>query len=69
LLEDGRQLGDARDTAANIALATDALGYVPVWNVADGIREQAGWHEDRRRQPQALGTEAAPRPSAGTPSA
>jgi len=42
------QLGDARNTAADISRAAAALGYAPSWDVPSGIREQAVWHRSRR---------------------
>ncbi|HEX8207828.1 MAG TPA: NAD-dependent epimerase/dehydratase family protein [Solirubrobacteraceae bacterium] len=44
-----RQRGDARDTAADISLAREELGYDPKWNVANGLREQVAWHRARLR--------------------
>lgn len=41
------QRGDARDTAADIALAREELGYAPRWDVARGLREQVAWHRSR----------------------
>ena len=46
--ECGGQLGDARDTAADISRAAAMLGYAPAWDVPRGIREQAAWHRSRR---------------------
>lgn len=48
VLESGGQLGDARDTAADISHAAAVLGYAPAWDVPRGIREQAAWHRSRR---------------------
>lgn len=48
VLECDGQLGDARDTAADITRAASALGYSPEWDVPRGIREQASWHRSRR---------------------
>lgn len=48
------QRGDARDTAADISRAAEALGYAPSWSVRQGIHEQAAWHRnrpDRVREP------------------
>jgi nucleoside-diphosphate-sugar epimerase len=41
--------GDARDTAADIQLARDALGYDPTWDLKRGLTEQIRWHEERER--------------------
>ncbi|HEX2087535.1 MAG TPA: NAD-dependent epimerase/dehydratase family protein [Solirubrobacteraceae bacterium] len=41
------QRGDARDTAADISLAREHLGYSPAWDVAQGLREQVAWHRSR----------------------
>lgn len=48
VLECGGQLGDARDTAADISRAASVLGYAPAWDVPRGIRAQAAWHRSRR---------------------
>ena len=42
------QRGDARDTAADITRAAEALGYAPSWDVPRGLREQVAWHRGRR---------------------
>jgi UDP-glucose 4-epimerase len=54
--EEGGQLGDARDTAADISRAAKALGYAPSWDVPRGIREQAAWHRSLRLAEAALHT-------------
>jgi len=38
------QRGDARDTAADITAAREALGYAPGFDVVAGLREQVAWH-------------------------
>lgn len=38
------QMGDARDTAADISRATADLGYEPRWTLAKGLADQARWH-------------------------
>jgi nucleoside-diphosphate-sugar epimerase len=43
------QRGDARDTAADIRLAGEQLGYRPTWGLEKGLREQVRWHEGRER--------------------
>src|SRR4051794_27153528 len=48
VVEHEGQLGDARDTAADISRAATALGYAPSWDVPRGLREQAAWHRARR---------------------
>ena len=42
------QRGDARDTASDISRAGNDLGYIPSRTVAEGLREQVAWHQDRR---------------------
>jgi nucleoside-diphosphate-sugar epimerase len=44
---DEAQRGDARDTAADIALAQADLAYAPRWDVERGLREQIAWHRAR----------------------
>jgi nucleoside-diphosphate-sugar epimerase len=41
------QRGDARDTAADIGLAQEELGYQPTRSVAQGLKEQVAWHRER----------------------
>src|SRR3954467_10222678 len=48
VVEHEGQRGAARDTAADITLAADALGYAPSWDVPRGLREQVAWHRGRR---------------------
>ena len=48
VVECGGQLGDARDTAADISRAAGELGYAPAWTVPRGIRQQADWHRSLR---------------------
>lgn len=42
------QLGDARNTGADITAARDDLSYEPQWDVFSGLREQVAWHRARR---------------------
>ena len=41
------QLGDARNTSADISAARADLGYEPQWDVVRGLREQVAWHRVR----------------------
>lgn len=41
------QLGDARNTSADISRARDELGYEPKWDVMEGLAEQIAWHRRR----------------------
>lgn len=43
------QPGDARDTAADISLAREQLGYMPSHSLHQGLREQVEWHRRDRR--------------------
>ncbi len=42
------QKGDARDTAADIARASEALGYRPTVQLRDGLAEQVRWQMGRK---------------------
>jgi UDP-glucose 4-epimerase len=47
----GRQRGDARDTAADIALARADLGYEPSFEFDAGLNAQLEWQRARSRRP------------------
>jgi nucleoside-diphosphate-sugar epimerase len=47
-----RQLGDARDTAAEITLARRELGYEPQRDFAAGLKEQLDWQRDAMLTPE-----------------
>jgi UDP-glucose 4-epimerase len=47
ILKEGKQRGDARDTAADVSKAEADFGYSPKWDVARGLREQVQWHRTR----------------------
>ena len=49
-----RQLGDARDTAADISRARSELGFEPSFDFAAGLRAQLEWQRSRVPSPQAL---------------
>lgn len=44
-----RQAGDARDTAADITLAGQELGFAPAVSFEDGLRAQLDWQLNRSR--------------------
>ena len=43
---EGSQVGDARHTSADIALATADLGYEPRYDVRDGLARQIEWQTE-----------------------
>lgn len=45
-----QSVGDARDTAADITLAHDELGFVPVVQFEDGLRAQVEWQRSTLSQ-------------------
>jgi UDP-N-acetylglucosamine 4-epimerase len=49
-----RQLGDARDTAADISRARRELGFEPSFDFAAGLKAQLDWQRSGVPSPQAL---------------
>jgi UDP-glucose 4-epimerase len=47
IVREDKQLGDARDTAADVTKAEADFGYMPEWDVVRGLREQVRWHRSR----------------------
>lgn len=47
IIREQQQLGDTRDTAADVSKARAALDYTPRWDVARGLEEQILWHRNR----------------------
>lgn len=44
IVRDTQQLGDARNTAADVSKARADFSYSPKWNVYHGLSEQIRWH-------------------------